>query len=874
MRSVGAAGWRFHHAARRATADVAAPAWLRVAASSRQHSNTQIRSAAAEVAPSAAEEQRHGLAAGADEEPTAVYVHLPFCKRKCSYCDFPVIAVGQDQAQTPRVQDNMRQYVELLLQEIDASQKLNRSPLQSVFFGGGTPSLLSLELLEELLGALDKRFGIAAGAEVSIEADPGTFDAARLRSYMAMGVTRVSVGVQTFQDELLQLCGRAHDAADVYRAIEAVHAAGVPSWSLDLMSGLPRLTEELWGQSLELALDAGPHHMSVYDLQVEEHTPFAKQYSPGEAPLPSDDSAANMYCQASSTLRAAGLEHYELSNYARLGHRCRHNMVYWQGLPFYALGLGSASYLQGRRFSRPKRLNAYKEWLKQFAADAVRLGPQVAGCWMPAESADDRLLDTVMLRLRLGDGLDLRQLAAGHPQGDEASALVLQALKPHVERGWVLVDGGGSSIDSVTTVRLADPHGLVVSNDIISDVFAALDCIQSGCIPAMRIIIALLLLASAACVNAIVDASTFAPAGLKRARTPQFVLFTHDDALTRTTYDLMTSVTNGRRSLNGCPAVATYFTTAAGTDCNLVKDLHARGNEIADHTVNHPSLLTMTKAQIRDEIQGARSFLAGCGIPASDVVGMRAPYLETKPEVRQILHSKDFLYDSTLIESGRHSLSGGMGNRVWPWDMAEGIPINCAWFDNIQKCAKNESYPGLWEVPVWNLDALGSYTMDYGADGKHPVFDLLKANFDAAYGGNRAPMPIFIHTPWLAKNRDAVAAFADYALSRPDVYFVTLRQLIAWMKNVVPSNKLTPEALGCGRPGGAGGQSNPLSTYLINSTTTSSVPAPAPSASEVDEEPCDDEIDQLREAIDQAPAAVILAALDEARNVAGRRMLR
>jgi oxygen-independent coproporphyrinogen-3 oxidase len=134
--------------------------------------------------------------------------------------------------------------------------------------------------------------------------------------------------------------------------------------------------------------------------------------------------------------------------------------------------------MQGRRFSRPKRLNAYKEWLKQFAADAVRLGPQVAGSWMPAESADDRLLDTVMLRLRLGDGLDLRQLAAGHPQGDEASALVLQALKPHVERGWVLVDGGGSSIDSVTTVRLADPHGLVVSNDIISDVFAALDVTQ------------------------------------------------------------------------------------------------------------------------------------------------------------------------------------------------------------------------------------------------------------------------------------------------------------------------------------------------------------------------------------------------------------
>ncbi|KAL4422677.1 hypothetical protein ABPG75_008874 [Micractinium tetrahymenae] len=457
------------------------------------------RALCAAAAEAAAE--RQSPVEEADEEPTAAYVHLPFCKRKCSYCDFPVIAVGRDLAQAPHVQDNMQRYVEMVVQEIAASRRLNWQPLQSVFFGGGTPSLIPPSLLEQLLVALDRQFGLAAGAEVSIEADPGTFDAARLRAYLGMGVTRVSVGVQALQDELLALCGRAHDVADALRAVEAVHAAGVPSWSLDLMSGLPQLTEEMWGRSLEQALDAGPHHISTYDLQVEEHTPFARRYSPGEAPLPSDESAAAMYRQASAVLRGAGLEHYEVSNFALPGHRCRHNMVYWEGRPFYGLGLGSASYLQGRRFSRPKRLNAYRTWLQGYTADAAAQGPQVAGAWLPRESADDKLLDTVMLRLRLADGLDLCQLAAQHPQGGEAGELLRAALAPHIARGWVIARGGGEGGEregsagsssstsgggtadgrgSIEWVRLADPDGFIVSNDIISDCFAALDVTSAG----------------------------------------------------------------------------------------------------------------------------------------------------------------------------------------------------------------------------------------------------------------------------------------------------------------------------------------------------------------------------------------------------------
>jgi coproporphyrinogen III oxidase-like Fe-S oxidoreductase len=164
-----------------------------------------------------------------DPQPRSAYVHLPFCKKKCLYCDFPVVAVGvrPDRRDTD---DLMSSYVDLICQEISFTAHLNPSgPLQTVFFGGGTPSLLPPAQLERILTALDRAYGIAPGAEVSIEADPGTFDAARLRTYMSLGLTRFSVGVQSFEEELLRTCGRAHDVRDAYRAIEAMHAAGVPS---------------------------------------------------------------------------------------------------------------------------------------------------------------------------------------------------------------------------------------------------------------------------------------------------------------------------------------------------------------------------------------------------------------------------------------------------------------------------------------------------------------------------------------------------------------------------------------------------------------------------------------------------------------------
>lgn len=202
------------------------------------------------------------------DSPASAYVHLPFCKRRCFYCDFPVSVVGSRPEQ-PGIQQGMQEYIDLLCQEINATVQLPGSPLQTVFFGGGTPTLIPPALLEQILKTLHQRYGISQTAEISMESDPGTFDAGRLQQYMSLGVNRFSMGVQCFQQNLLELCGRSHTLSDVYSAIDSMHQAGVPNWSLDLISGLPQLTHRDWQHSLQEAIAAGPDHLSVYDLQVK-----------------------------------------------------------------------------------------------------------------------------------------------------------------------------------------------------------------------------------------------------------------------------------------------------------------------------------------------------------------------------------------------------------------------------------------------------------------------------------------------------------------------------------------------------------------------------------------------------------------------------
>jgi putative oxygen-independent coproporphyrinogen III oxidase len=386
--------------------------------------------------------------------PTAAYIHIPFCRRRCYYCDFPVFVVGD--RQNGATSGNIQLYVEQLGREI-AAQVNYQQPLTTIFFGGGTPSLLTVDQLGQILELLSIKFGIASGAEISMEIDPGTFDLAQIQGYLQAGVNRVSIGVQAFQDNLLTVCGRSHSVADIYAAVELLHHGGVQNWSLDLISGLPQQTIADWEASLKCAIDLNPNHISCYDLIVEAQTPFAKQYRPGDKPLPSDENTAQMYRIAQQTLTAAGYEHYEISNYAKPDYQCRHNLTYWHNLPYYAFGMGAASNLQDRRFTRPRKTQEYYQWV----AD---------GCnWQAAEntSAEDRFLETLMLGLRLSRGVSLRSIESEF--GIDKVNSLLKCLERYQRSGWVEI---------VTTetgdrwLKLSDPEGLLFSNVVLTEIFS------------------------------------------------------------------------------------------------------------------------------------------------------------------------------------------------------------------------------------------------------------------------------------------------------------------------------------------------------------------------------------------------------------------
>lgn len=406
--------------------------------------------------------------------PQAAYIHIPFCRRRCYYCDFPISVVGD--TLNGRNSGTIARYIEWLCQEIKLTSAVNHS-LSTVFFGGGTPSLLTVSQLERILETLDRQFGIAADAEISMEIDPGTFDLPQLQGYRSAGVNRVSLGVQTFQPHLLKACGRSHTVEEVYAAVKAIHQAKVQNYSLDLISGLPHQTLADWQDSLAQAIALAPTHLSCYDLTIEAVTAFGRQYKPGMTPLPSDDNTAEMYRMAQKTLMQAGYDHYEISNYAKPGYQCRHNRVYWENRPFYGFGMGATSYVAGDRVSRPRKIREYEAWVNQKTQNgSTTLENQTA-----QENSADLLLDTLMLGLRLAGGLSVARLRSQF--GAETFSQVWQCLHPYYRKGWVevLVDRQ-PVLDLKVTDQLpigqlcfSDPEGFLFSNVMLVSLFEAFE---------------------------------------------------------------------------------------------------------------------------------------------------------------------------------------------------------------------------------------------------------------------------------------------------------------------------------------------------------------------------------------------------------------
>ena len=284
-----------------------------------------------------------------------LYLHMPFCVRKCAYCDFLSFPSG---AKTQRM------YAKRLMEDIGVMGKRYREiPVETIFIGGGTPSVPDSGLIVEIMEHVRHAFHVADGAEISMEANPGTVTREKLTDYRKAGINRLSFGLQSANDRELKLLGRIHTWAEFLESFTLARECGFANLNIDLMSALPGQTCESWKETLSRVTDLDPEHISAYSLIIEEGTPFGERYGSeeGRKLLPDEDSEREMYHETKRFLKDCGYERYEISNYAKPGRECRHNIGYWTGVPYLGLGLGASSYLDGCRFTVNPDMKQYLE---------------------------------------------------------------------------------------------------------------------------------------------------------------------------------------------------------------------------------------------------------------------------------------------------------------------------------------------------------------------------------------------------------------------------------------------------------------------------------------------------------------------------------
>ncbi|MCP2338798.1 radical SAM family heme chaperone HemW [Actinomadura rupiterrae] len=332
--------------------------------------------------------------AGLGERPFAFYVHVPFCVTRCGYCDFNTYTATELGPGASR-----DSYAETAVAEVRMARRVLGDadlPVQTVFVGGGTPTLLSPDDLGRVLEAIDKEFGLAAGAEVTTEANPESVDEAYLARLREVGFTRVSYGMQSAREHVLKVLDRTHTPGRVPQVVEWTRAAGFEHVNLDLIYGTPGESDDDWRASLEAALACEPDHVSAYALIVEDGTRLAAQVRRGELAAPDDDAMADRYLMADELLSAHGLNWYEISNWARNADaECRHNVLYWTGADWWGVGPGAHSHVGGTRWWNVKHPAAYASRLAEGVTPAH--AREILG-------DEDRHIERIMLELRLADG--------------------------------------------------------------------------------------------------------------------------------------------------------------------------------------------------------------------------------------------------------------------------------------------------------------------------------------------------------------------------------------------------------------------------------------------------------------------------------------
>ena len=358
--------------------------------------------------------------------PLELYVHIPFCVRKCQYCDF---------LSGPSDEETKDRYIEALLKEIRAAEHTEDYEIVSVFIGGGTPSALKAEAIASIMRTLQEQFFFCEDAEVTIEANPGTVDLEKLTIYRNVGINRLSLGLQSTDAEELKLLGRIHSYEEFLKSYEWAREAGFSNINIDLMFAIPGQTGEAWRQHLYQVAELNPEHISAYSLIIEEGTTFAEQ----NLDLPDEDTEYQMYEDTAEILERYGYRQYEISNYAKQGYMCRHNAGYWQRREYLGFGLGASSLYRGMRFSNTRRM---QEYLKESRnPDQIRKDVTVL-------SRNERIEEFMFLGLRMTEGISEKKFEENFDvrlmdvYGDILQKYEETGFMEHIETKWRLTRKG------------------------------------------------------------------------------------------------------------------------------------------------------------------------------------------------------------------------------------------------------------------------------------------------------------------------------------------------------------------------------------------------------------------------------------------------
>lgn len=415
-----------------------------------------------------------------------IYIHVPFCVRKCGYCGFYSIAPRDvvfkeafedsfDDVFGDTFEDALEKYAiavekqilngSFIPREVATSGAnafdLDKYSVDSIFFGGGTPSLLSTEYIHKILNAVDSTFSVEKNAEITIESNPGTLTLEKLKGYKAAGINRISLGIQSFNDDELLQIGRIHDTKNALKTVELCRKAGFENLNLDLIFALPNQSLEIWESNLKKAISLSPEHLSIYGLQLEEGTEFFERFNAGEFDETSDELDRKMYHRTCDILMDSGFEHYEISNWAKPGFECRHNLKYWQFDEYLGIGPSAASFVNGFRFEvKPSA----KDFISNYARDMRNAANAEQCTTLFSEIHQNTLKDSAgefaFTALRTQDGISFDKFKK---EFDVEFMKFYEKEKPEIERFKAL---GNVEIDELG-LRLTR-KGIDVSNNIMA----------------------------------------------------------------------------------------------------------------------------------------------------------------------------------------------------------------------------------------------------------------------------------------------------------------------------------------------------------------------------------------------------------------------